>query len=50
MDSDETQVPIPEDAEADGYNPAVMTEFGTVTGATLGTNKKKGIDETEYWH
>jgi hypothetical protein len=32
------------------YAPAVLTSFGTVTDATLGTNKKEGADDTEYWH
>lgn len=32
------------------YEPPVVEEFGTVTEATLGTNKKEGVDDTEYWH
>lgn len=46
MNEDETQVPVP----AATYTPAVMTSIGTVTGATLGSNKKEGIDDTEYYH
>ncbi|MFD7895438.1 hypothetical protein ACFV0C_35115 [Streptomyces sp. NPDC059568] len=32
------------------YQPGVVTEIGTVTGATLGSNKRDGQDDTEYWH
>lgn len=32
------------------YTPAVVSEIGTVTEVTLGTNKKEGQDDTEYWH
>ncbi|MFD3920170.1 hypothetical protein [Streptomyces sp. NPDC058595] len=34
----------------ESYLPGAVTPFGTVTEATLGTNKKDGQDDTEYWH
>ncbi|MEU1668532.1 hypothetical protein ABZ547_34120 [Streptomyces sparsogenes] len=42
---DEIQLPAP----MDGYIPAAVTEFGTVTGATLGSNNQNNADDTEYW-
>ncbi|MEV4975377.1 hypothetical protein [Streptomyces scopuliridis] len=32
------------------YTPAVVSEVGTVTEVTLGSNKREGQDDTEYWH
>ncbi|WP_326615359.1 hypothetical protein OG949_41350 (plasmid) [Streptomyces scopuliridis] len=32
------------------YTPTVVSEVGTVTEVTLGSNKKEGQDDTEYWH
>ncbi|MER6917150.1 hypothetical protein ABT354_36380 [Streptomyces sp. NPDC000594] len=39
-----------QEAPVQRYEPPVMFEAGTVTGATLGSNKKEGVDDTEYWH
>ncbi|MFF4484560.1 hypothetical protein ACH4TQ_49240 [Streptomyces sp. NPDC021218] len=35
---------------ATGYTPAVVTEFGTVTGATLGNKAHDPADDTQYWN
>ncbi|MFE2938486.1 hypothetical protein ACFXKG_05330 [Streptomyces sp. NPDC059255] len=44
---DQTQVPALAD---NGYVPAVVTGFGTVTGATLGNKKHDPADDTQYWN
>ncbi|MER7791129.1 hypothetical protein [Streptomyces sp. NPDC097640] len=44
---DETYVPI---LAVTGYIPAVVTEFGTVTGATLGNKQHDPADDTQYWN
>ncbi|MDN3060068.1 hypothetical protein PH213_37255 [Streptomyces sp. SRF1] len=33
-----------------GYTPAVVTGFGTVTGATLGNKQHDPADDTQYWN
>ncbi|WP_167367567.1 hypothetical protein [Streptomyces hygroscopicus] len=33
-----------------GYIPAVVTGFGTVTGATLGNKQHDPADDTQYWN
>jgi hypothetical protein len=32
------------------YTPAVVTEVGTVTGATLGNKGGNQADDTQYWN
>lgn len=32
------------------YLPAAVTDFGTVTAATLGNKKHDPADQTEYWN
>ncbi|MEV7422889.1 hypothetical protein [Streptomyces sp. NPDC091212] len=39
-----------ENTDTEIYAAPELSELGTVTGATLGTNKKDGQDDTEYWH
>nr|WTB11979.1 hypothetical protein OG546_49255 [Streptomyces antimycoticus] len=45
--NDETQVPV---LAPTGYTPAVVTGFGTVTGATLGNKQHDPADDTQYWN
>jgi hypothetical protein len=46
MEDKQSAVPV---TTAD-YEPAVVTDLGTVTGATLGWCKKDRADQDEYWY
>jgi hypothetical protein len=35
---------------ATDYTRAVVTDFGTVTGSTLGNKKHDPADDTQYWN
>ncbi|WP_424893428.1 hypothetical protein [Streptomyces sp. XH2] len=35
---------------AETYEPAVVTGFGSVTGATLGNKQHDPADDTQYWN
>ncbi|MDX3232550.1 hypothetical protein [Streptomyces sp. ME19-01-6] len=45
----EDQTQVSGSAVEGAYVPAVVTELGTVTGATLGSNNQNNADDTEYW-
>lgn len=38
------------DATRQAYQPPVVTDLGTATGATLGDWAKDRRDDTEYWY
>ncbi|MCK7627225.1 hypothetical protein MUU72_29720 [Streptomyces sp. RS10V-4] len=47
MKDDKAQDPTTEPAQ--GYTPAAVTDLGSVTDVTLGSNRSNNADDTEYF-
>ncbi|MFE0190718.1 hypothetical protein [Streptomyces sp. NPDC058989] len=50
MERKQEQTTAPADAPTYTYAPAVVTEFGSVTAATLGNKGGNLADDTQYWN